>query len=448
MDEDNGNPCACSCTVLDVDNYFGAASYLVYNGRNLASLWLPNLVSHLSGCNTNMRGSTTHALIAALPLANAAPNGVFVLPLTRIKGHSAYGIQVDVGTPPQRNVMFIDTGSATTGVEDPSTSPKTRRLVEQSSTSSNVLADSRACKMGSCGDYGFYDNATSSTSVWIDDTYSDQVGDHGYGSYINDTVAFGGHTVPNLTFGTLSSFSGFDQSHPQAGIFGLGAVCREPDCRQYPTTLQQITDRGLVSHRVFSMYLGPNELNATGELILGGMDRAKQDGAVHTLPMRPNLSGQPNNVQITAVALRKADGSNVTAEIPENQQMDSVWDSGSPGWEVPEPVFEAALAALDNADKKTLAYGYEVDCKYRAAESNDALVLTFTDGVEVDISLDRVVGEYDGTRCITYLETGGTGAGLLGDEFLRSVYTTFDYDAKTISFSKVKYTEMTDIQAL
>ncbi len=74
-----------------------------------------------------MRGSITHTLIAGLPLANAVMDGVFVLPLTRIKGHSAYGIQVDVGTPPQRNVMFIDTGSATTGVEDPSISPKTSR---------------------------------------------------------------------------------------------------------------------------------------------------------------------------------------------------------------------------------------------------------------------------------------------------------------------------------
>lgn len=74
--------------------------------------------------------------------------------------------------------------------------------------------------------------------------------------------------------------------------------------------------------------------------------------------------------------------------------------------------------------------------------------MTFRDGVEVYTSLDRMVGEYDETRCITYLETGGTGAGLLGDEFLRTLYTTFDYDAKTISFSKVKYTALTDIQAL
>lgn len=219
--------------------------------------------------------------------------------------------------------------------------------------------------MGSCRDYGFYDNATSSTSVWIDDTYFDQVGDHGYGSYINDTITMGGHTVPNLIFGTLSSFSGFDQSHPQAGIFGVGAVCREPDCRQYPTTLQQIADRGLVSHRVFSMYLGPNELNAAGDLILGGLDRAKQDGTVSYPPdAAESERAAEQRADYSRGAPQGADGSNVTADIPVNQQMDSVWDSGSLGWEIPEPVFEAALAALDNADKKTLANGYEVDCKY------------------------------------------------------------------------------------
>lgn len=68
-----------------------------------------------------MRTSTSVALgIVVLPLASAAnPDGVFVMPLTRIKNQSAYGMEIEVGTPAQKMTVFVDTGSVTTGLEDP-----------------------------------------------------------------------------------------------------------------------------------------------------------------------------------------------------------------------------------------------------------------------------------------------------------------------------------------
>lgn len=57
---------------------------------------------------------------AGLPLVGDV-DGIFVLPLARIKNHAAYGIELLVGTPPQTQTLFIDTGSATTGMEGPGT---------------------------------------------------------------------------------------------------------------------------------------------------------------------------------------------------------------------------------------------------------------------------------------------------------------------------------------
>lgn len=311
-----------------------------------------------------------------------------------------------------------------------------------------TCTDNRACKAGLCQDYGFYDNTTSSTSIWLNDEYFDRVGDFGTGSTINDTITLGGHTVPALEFGVLQSFSGFfDSMHQNAGIFGLGAFCDTPACRGYPTTLQQLADAHLIPRRAFGLYLGANTLAATGQLLLGGADKAKQDGPLHVLAMKPNQSGQPNNVHVVAVTLTKADGTNVTATIPEDRQSDTTWDSGNPAWALPTAVFDAAMAALGNAEKKELAYGLEVDCKYRDAAAGDAIVATLEGDVEAVVTLDRVVGEYDDSRCITYLENGGTGVGF-GAEFLRNMYSVFDYDAMTISFSKVKYTDATDIHKL
>lgn len=60
-------------------------------------------------------------LLAALCLmpssAMALPEGVISLPLQRIKNQSAYGLELEVGTPPQRVVSLVDTGSPTYSFE-------------------------------------------------------------------------------------------------------------------------------------------------------------------------------------------------------------------------------------------------------------------------------------------------------------------------------------------
>lgn len=260
--------------------------------------------------------------------------------------------------------------------------------------------------------------------------------------------------VPSLTFGVLESFAGFDQSHPQAGIFGLGALCSasQSGCRAYPSTLQQLADRGLVSHRVFSLYLGRNDPDATGQLIFGGVDKAKRDGPVHTLKMNPDINGQPNNVNITRMEYKDAGGNTkVTAIIPKDKQTDCLWDSGTPRMDLPVPIFKAVMEKLGNPTYKRLGSGYEADCHLRVGghDSNEAIVVTLEGTVEIKVPISRLVGEHPGSyKCITFLEQSDTYAGALGDEFLRSVYTTFDYDAMTIQVSQAKYTDETDIHAL
>ena len=70
-----------------------------------------------------MRSPVASAIVATALLlvsATSSPDGTFVMPLMRIKGTVAYGFQLDVGTPPQKNIVFVDSGSPTTGLEDPS----------------------------------------------------------------------------------------------------------------------------------------------------------------------------------------------------------------------------------------------------------------------------------------------------------------------------------------
>lgn len=55
--------------------------------------------------------------LVAPTVASMLPDGVISLPLQRIKNQSAYGLELEVGNPPQRVVSLVDTGSPTYSFE-------------------------------------------------------------------------------------------------------------------------------------------------------------------------------------------------------------------------------------------------------------------------------------------------------------------------------------------
>jgi hypothetical protein len=72
-----------------------------------------------------------------------------------------------------------------------------------------------------CGEYGSYNNLTSTTAVLINpDGYSDQVADFGTGPLIADTVEFAGLTLPNTAFGVKTDIVFENDLNPQVGIIG------------------------------------------------------------------------------------------------------------------------------------------------------------------------------------------------------------------------------------
>jgi hypothetical protein len=91
---------------------------------------------------------------------------------------------VQVGTPPQNNILKADTGSWTIGLETPN--------------NTDCISPDKPCEL-----YGTFDNLLSSTLVYISDYYNDLVGDHGQGDILNNTITIGGLTVPNFEFSVI-----------------------------------------------------------------------------------------------------------------------------------------------------------------------------------------------------------------------------------------------------
>ncbi|KAF3057740.1 Candidapepsin [Trichoderma lentiforme] len=367
-----------------------------------------------------------HVPLASLSFASLAaaslPEGVIEIPLQRIKNQSAYGAEFLVGNPPQKAIIQADTGSPTYAFESPR----------------NVV-----CQNGFCSSYGTYDNTTSTTTKWISDGYNDLLIDHGFGSYINDTLHVGGITVKDMMFGVVElNAASFPINTQQTAIFGLGAFCQTKACDTYPTFINQLYEHGVISRRAFSVYLGPNDADAKASLLIGGIDLAKRQGPVYKLdvldPTTIAANEQPNWIPLSSLELQLANGTKVTSTYDNGTY--ALWDTGSPGWYVQQDLFDALTSywGLANPDPNDTLF---VDCKFREP-SDDSIAVNLGQGIVFNVPLSSLpIDNGDGT-CTAPVAPFGT---LMGDTFLRNVYFTFDYDNLTIEFSLAKYTDETNI---
>ncbi|KAK3180007.1 hypothetical protein K4F52_008585 [Lecanicillium sp. MT-2017a] len=235
------------------------------------------------------------------------------------------------------------------------------------------------------------------------------VSDHGYGSFLNDTIWVGGEVFPNMRFGYVEghSFSGtLDQQI--VPIFGLGALCITRECNTTETFIQGLYGRGIISRRAFSLYLGPNDPDATGTLLIGGVDKAKRQGAIYKRKMRdPTTDGalsQPNQIEVRAYSLVKSNGTRFDFAYPQETALCHLWDSGSPRWYMPEELFweVAAYFGLPNTVDPAEAH-YKVDCAYRQP-TEDVLVVSMIDGADIPIAMHSLVTKV-GDRCS--IDVGG-----------------------------------------
>ncbi|KAB5533375.1 aspartic peptidase domain-containing protein [Coniochaeta sp. 2T2.1] len=339
------------------------------------------------------------AVLNDVAASTKLPHGVVSIPLNRIVNYTAYGI--DFGTPGQRNVLKVDTGSPSIGVENPR---------------------SNDCQQSNhpCAQYGSYDNLTSFADV----------------------------SVSDFLFGTWDHVgANYFITAPDTGILGLGQICDTAACDLIPTFVQQLFDRGVIGSRAFSAYLGPDEPLVVGTLLLNGVDKAKQSGPVHTIPMKGPASfttdQTPNIVNYTSFTFANSSGSFAVAA--QEGANSGFLDTGNPYFSVDQQTFEAAADYFGiKFDPTVFPDNYQVHCSFRQ-RADASITTTFAPGVAFTMTMDRFVTLLDDGKCVTYLSPGGPA---FGDAFLRSMYVVFDIDNAEVCLSYAAYSEKTDIVAV
>lgn len=383
----------------------------------------------------SLKDISASLLLAGHAAINSLPDGVIRVPLPRIMNLTYYGMEFEVGNPPQPSFLKIDTGSPTIGF----ISPRSNMCLRPDSP---------------CHPLGTYDNLTSSTAVVAFPgsypNYSDGLIDSGRGILVNDTVRFSGVSLDDFVFGSTDSFNlavRLAQVNPFAGIMGLSALCfTGRQCDVYPTLLQQLSDRDVLKTRAFSIYLGQDDPDAVGHLLLGGVDEAKRDGPVFTQTL-----DSPWEVEYSSFALDQGGERTVW---PIEAGNTSTWDTGAGSWGLPTVVFKTVAAVLGLPDDLDMTKNpYEVDCKHRKIVDT-VLEVGFPGNATIKVPVGRLVTKLESGKCVTFILNGNGGTGetpiatVFGAPFLRSVYATYNLDTLEVTYSQVKYTEEEQIVAI
>ncbi|KAL8833681.1 MAG: hypothetical protein Q9170_004126 [Blastenia crenularia] len=310
----------------------------------------------------------------------------------------SYFAGIDFGSRGKTMYMLVDTGAANTWVM------------------------SSECNTQVCAEHNTF-GSSDSTSIEVS---SDEFGlTYGTGSVsgvtAKDTVEIAGVSV-SLPFGLASKVSDDFSTYPMDGILGLGFPASK--AMDFPTAMETIQKARALTSNVFGVNLQRSSDGSTdGELSFGAPDITKFQG---------DLS-YTNLVDGASMWEIPVDDTNVNGSPCRFAGRTAIIDTGTSFMLLPP----ADAKQLHSQIPSSQANGetYSIPCA-----SNASLQLIFS-GISYNISPADYVGSptNDGSSICTSNIVGrrpfGEDQWLVGDVFLKNVYSVFDYDEARIGFA-------------
>lgn len=332
-----------------------------------------------------------------------------------------------MGQPPQSITLLVDTGSAQLSIVD----------------GNSVFCITDPINMKECAEFGAFHSGDSHTFKPIDNGFFDTVFlDQGHisGIHATDTMTFNGLTLEKYVFAfALDTNTAYN-------ILGIGYAAKQANNHIYPTFPERLVGIGRIKLNAYSVWL--NSLEATSGVILyGGIDTAKIDGKLQTLPVY-GLTKVPGDTSVRELTVRL---NNVTFGQFRCPTRRALLDTGSTYSYLPPSFVLPILKSLD-AIKDPQYKGINfVDCGLR--NYNTPFVFTFgigSDLVTIRVPMSSMVFddtkfgalEKDGVRLCRFgldVMEPDEDIATLGDTFLRSSYTVYDLTNHQISLAQASY---------
>ncbi|KAG2222780.1 hypothetical protein INT45_013144 [Circinella minor] len=317
---------------------------------------------------------------------------------------------IGIGNPPQLFQMDFDTGSA------------------------DIWIPHVDCAR--CGAHPLFDPSESSSfSQDTNQTWGLRYGDGSgvQGTIGRDTVHLGDLSHPNQVLGLVKAESAdLAMDSELDGIFGL-AYPSLAFTGQKQSILQGLKESGAISSASIGVYLGRARDGGKGELSFGKPNPAHYEGELKYVPVTRKKFWQ---VSLNGL---KIDGQETLTE-----PIDAIIDTGTTLIILPSELADSIHATIPGA-KFSSMYGWRMPCELKASDAGDTMV-SFTLG-EHEFSLkaselvrERAAPTGDGEKklCYSGIAEANTPMIIMGDTFLRSFYSVYDFDQDAIGFAPAR----------
>ncbi|KAI0355632.1 acid protease [Trametes cingulata] len=320
-------------------------------------------------------------------------------PLSDEGGDQYWAGNIAIGTPGKNFFIDFDTGSA------------------------DLWVPSINCTSSYCSNKEKYDPAASSTDARKSGTFSIQYGDGSMvsGPVYTDTVSVAGVTVKNQYFSPVSTLSSSFGEGAMDGILGMAfpALSR---LRQSPF-FNTAKTQGAVKNGVFAFKLA----SSGSELYLGGTDTSLYSGSIEYHSVTGSGFWQIPNAKLYLGSKTLQSG------------FQTIIDSGTTIIYGPPNQVAAFYKNIPGSklyDQQTGLYSFPCS----SVPSNVAFSWG---GKKWTISAANFnFGRVSSTQCIGAIAGQDLGLGsntwLLGDSFMKNVYSVFSFDKNSVGFATLK----------
>uniref|UniRef100_A0A060T0K0 ARAD1C13816p n=1 Tax=Blastobotrys adeninivorans TaxID=409370 RepID=A0A060T0K0_BLAAD len=352
----------------------------------------------------------------------------------------AYLVNLTVGDPPQAFQASLDTGSSDLWVID-----KGNPLC--ATTDEEYLMALQFIEYTACNQSGTFDPDASTTLNMTDEEFFAQYADTRAveGKWAYDDVSVAGATISQMRLG-------IGEVTNCTMVVGIGLSSNEFDAslyneEPYPNLPARLAQDGIINTNAYSLWLNDLDENR-GSILFGGVDHAKYEGTLQTLPMVDSPYYYPNTTMSVMMsgltASPKEYGSDPVQLFSGNIAV--ILDSGSSMSYLPYEVVDEVGFALD-AEYDFYSGMWYAECNYEGYfefEFNGfSIKVPFSDLLTPAPSIYGGISTFsDGTpMCsIGMVESFYyDGPFILGDTFLRNAYVVYDLDRKEISMAQAKF---------
>ncbi|EIN03856.1 aspartic protease [Punctularia strigosozonata HHB-11173 SS5] len=303
-------------------------------------------------------------------------------------------------------------------------SPAQKFLIDFDTGSSDLWVPSSSCSSSTCSSKSKYTASKSSTGSKKSGTFEIEYGDGSTvsGPVYTEDVTVGGVSVTGQYFSPVTTLSSSFKDDPIDGLLGMAwPLISNLGKNPFFNTADSA---GAVSSNVFGMKLA----SSGSELYLGGTDSSLYSGSIeyHSID--------------TSTGFWQATGASVkVGSKTVESDFDTIIDSGTTIMYGPPSAVKAVYAAVSGSAVYDSSEGY-----YSYPCDSPPTISFNWGGKDWEISSENLsLGETEtgSGKCVGALAGQDLGLGddvwLLGDSFMKNVYTAFSFSKSSVGFAEL-----------